>query len=85
MAGKKMEGNAEQRREAAREARRHGKRPSEVGATLGASKQRKHLDEDWPESLEAKRQGKQDVIAQNTPEPRPKRKIESRRISEPGE
>lgn len=39
MAGKKMEGNAEQRRAAARDAREQGKRPSEVGATLGASKQ----------------------------------------------
>ena len=43
MAGQQrsMEGDNEQRRTKAREAREHGKRPSEVGATLGASKQRK--------------------------------------------
>ena len=36
-----MEGDNEQRRAAAREAREQGKKPSEVGATLGASKQLK--------------------------------------------
>jgi len=43
MAGQErnIEGDNEQRRRAAREAGREGKRPSEVGATLGASKQRK--------------------------------------------
>ncbi len=43
MAGQErnMEGDNEQRRRAARDARREGKRPSQVGATLGASKQRK--------------------------------------------
>ena len=43
MAGQErnIEGDSEQRRRAAREARQTGKRPSEVGATLGASKQRK--------------------------------------------
>ena len=41
-----MEGDNEQRRDAAREAREQGKRPSEVGATLGASKQRKEAPED---------------------------------------
>lgn len=35
------EGNNEQRRQKAKQARDAGKRPSEVGATLGASKQRK--------------------------------------------
>ena len=45
MAGQQrnMEGDNEQRRRAAREARNKGKRPSEVGATLGASKQRKEV------------------------------------------
>lgn len=42
MAGQQrnMEGDNEQRRRAARDARAKGKRPSELGATLGASKQR---------------------------------------------
>jgi hypothetical protein len=35
-----MEGDNQQRQRAARDARAEGKRPSEVGATLGASKQR---------------------------------------------
>ena len=35
------EGDNEQRRRKAKQARDEGKRPSEVGATLGASKQRK--------------------------------------------
>ena len=43
MAGQQRssEGNNEQRRQKAKQARDEGKRPSEVGATLGASKQRK--------------------------------------------
>jgi hypothetical protein len=39
---KHMESNEEQRRAAARDARAHGANPSAEGATLGASKQRKH-------------------------------------------
>jgi hypothetical protein len=38
---RQMEGDANQRRAAARKAKEQGKRPSEVSATLGASKQRK--------------------------------------------
>jgi hypothetical protein len=76
MAGKKMEGNEEQRRQKAREAKRAGQLPSEQGATLGASKQRKHLphDEDHVAKLESIRQGKQPVIGHDvsTPEPRPR-------------
>lgn len=43
MAGQRrsMEGNDEQRRRNAKQARDEGKRPGEVGATLGASKQRR--------------------------------------------
>jgi hypothetical protein len=37
---RKMEGDEDQRRKMARDARRQGKQPSELGATLGASKQR---------------------------------------------
>jgi hypothetical protein len=38
---REMEGDNEQRRAKARDAREQGKRPSEVGVTLGASKQLK--------------------------------------------
>jgi hypothetical protein len=40
MVKKKMEGDENQRRQAAREARSSGKSPSEGNATTGASKQR---------------------------------------------
>ncbi|MGW2787728.1 hypothetical protein ACWC3X_42205 [Streptomyces populi] len=43
MAGKKMEGNEEQRRAAAREAAAAGESPSARNETTGASKQRTHL------------------------------------------
>jgi ribosomal protein L25 (general stress protein Ctc) len=76
VAGKKMEGNEEQRRKKAREAKRAGQLPSERGATYGASKQRKHLphDEDHVEKLETIRQGKQPVLGHDvsTPRPRPR-------------
>lgn len=39
MGGKKMEGNEQQKKKAAKEARDAGKKPSEVGATTGASQQ----------------------------------------------
>jgi hypothetical protein len=76
MAGKKMEGNEEQRRQKAREAKRAGQLPSEQSATQGASKQRKHLphDEDHVEKLQSIRQGKQPVLGHDvsTPKPRPR-------------
>lgn len=73
MAGKKMEGSEEQRRRRAREAREAGRTASEDGATQGASRQRKKLDADarHREKIETIRQGKQDIITENTPEPRP--------------
>ncbi|HEX5520313.1 MAG TPA: hypothetical protein VFX29_01405 [Longimicrobiaceae bacterium] len=73
MGGKQMEGDNRQRRDAAKEAREAGKKPSEIGATLGASKQRAHADTDMThqQRLDLKREGKQDVIEQNTPEARP--------------
>lgn len=43
MAGKKMEGNEEQRRAAARDAAAAGEAPSARNETLGASKQRTHM------------------------------------------
>ena len=55
-----MEGDNEQRRNAAREAREQGKLPSEAGATLGASKQRKEAPNNasHQEKMELKGEGK---------------------------
>ena len=57
---RQMEGDSEQRRRLAREARAEEKRPSEVGATQGASKQRKEATRgaSHQERLEQKQQGK---------------------------
>jgi len=57
-----MEGDENQRRQAARDAREQGKRPSEVSATLGASKQRKHAKDhegDHSTRLAQRHEGKQ--------------------------
>lgn len=73
MGGKQMEGDNRERRATAKEAREAGKKPSEVGATLGASKQRTEASENasHQEKLDLKRQGKHDVIRENTPEASP--------------
>jgi hypothetical protein len=73
MSGKQMEGDNRERRKKAKEARDEGKLPSEEAATAGSSKQREHVsdDVDHREKIETIRKGKQDVIAQNTPEPKP--------------
>ena len=73
MSGKRMEGSPEQKRAAAREAHKHGKRASEVGGTTGASKQRTEAKRSMThqEAIDLKREGKQKVIKQNTPEARP--------------
>lgn len=73
MSGKKMEGNEQQKRQAAREAREEGKSPSEMGATTGASKQRTEASGGMThqQKLDLKREGKHDVIGENTPEARP--------------
>lgn len=73
MGGKKMEGDNKQRRAAARDARDQGKTASEVGASTGASKQRTVADDNasHQQRLDLKREGKHDVIIQNTPEARP--------------
>ena len=72
MVSKKMEGNEEQKRQKAREAREEGEKPSERGETTGASKQHRNAKgEEYPETLESIRRGKQDVIGENTPEPKP--------------
>ena len=73
MAGQQrnMEGNNEQRQRAAREARREGKSPSEVGKTLGASKQRKEVraDASHQERLEGKTKGKTGPGTSGKPRP----------------
>lgn len=73
MGGKQMEGSNEQRRKAAKDARDAGQKPSEVGATTGSTQQRTEADDSasHQEKVDLKREGKQDVIAQNTPEARP--------------
>ena len=63
MAGqnREMEGDNEQRRAAAREARERGERPSEAGATQGASKQRKEApgNASHQERMDLKHEGKE--------------------------
>lgn len=73
MSGKQMEGDNRERRKKAKEARDEGKRPSEEAATTGGSQQREEVGDDvgHREKLETIRKGKQDVIAENTPEPKP--------------
>ncbi|MBR9989268.1 MAG: hypothetical protein KFH98_05890 [Gemmatimonadetes bacterium] len=73
MAGKQMEGDNKQRRAAARKAREAGKDASEVGGSTGSSKQRTEADNNasHQERIDLKREGKHDVIKQNTPEARP--------------
>jgi len=74
MAGRQMEGDNRQRRAKAREARRRGRLASEEAATTGASKQRHHLrgDEEHVDKIAALRRGKQEVIRQKSPEPKPR-------------
>lgn len=73
MGGKQMEGDNRERRKQAKEARDAGKKPSETGATQGASKQRSSAQESMShqEKIDLQREGKHDVISENTPETRP--------------
>ena len=66
-----MEGDETQRRKAAREARADGKRPSEVGATTGASKQTKKAKSSasHQERLETRREGKPGPGTSGKPRP----------------
>jgi hypothetical protein len=70
---KQMEGDNRERRQMAKEAREEGKKPSEMGATLGASKQRTEASPgaSHQERLDLKREGKQSDLNVNTPEARP--------------
>lgn len=73
MAGhtRKMEGDEDQRRKAARKARSEGKAPSEVGATLGASKQLKSAKQDasHQEKMDTKGKGKRTAGTSGKPRP----------------
>jgi hypothetical protein len=68
---RQMEGDANQRRAAARDAKAQGKRPSELGATLGASKQRKKAanDASHSERLEQRTEGKRGAGTSGKPRP----------------
>jgi hypothetical protein len=72
--GKQMEGDNRERRRLAKAAREEGKKPSEVGATLGASKQRAEADDDMShqQRIDMIREGKHNVISENTPEAKPR-------------
>ncbi len=69
-----MEGDETLRRKKARKARGRGRSASEESATAGASKQRRHLrgGTEHEERLETIRKGKQEVIGERTPKPRPR-------------
>ncbi|MBI4543642.1 MAG: hypothetical protein HY703_00415 [Gemmatimonadetes bacterium] len=73
MPGRQMEGDNRYRRRKAREAHKRGHLPSDEAVTLGASKQRHHMQQDDPhvQKLETIREGKQKVISKARPEPRP--------------
>ncbi|HEU0014600.1 MAG TPA: hypothetical protein VFQ45_13000 [Longimicrobium sp.] len=73
MGGKKMEGNEDQKRQAAREAREEGRSPSEMGATTGASQQQADAKPGMShqERMDLKREGKEDVGNGPHPEARP--------------
>lgn len=74
MGGKKMEGNEDQKRAAAREAREHDQKPSEIGATTGASKQQAKAkgNQTHQERLDQKNEGQNEGGGQfGSPEARP--------------
>ena len=58
---KSPEGDANQKRAAARDAKAHGQKPSEVGATTGASQQTKKAPNNatHQEKMDLKHEGKQ--------------------------
>jgi hypothetical protein len=76
--GKQMEGDNTERRKLAKEARDAGKKASEVGASQSASQQATKADKGMShqQKLDLKREGKQNVLAANTPEARPRSRDE---------
>ena len=73
MGRRQMEGDSTQRRKLAKAARDRGKRPSAVGATLGASKQRTKVSAGMThqQRIDLKREGKQKMSLAHTPKARP--------------
>ena len=73
MGGKQMEGDNNERRKLAKDARDADRKPSEVGATLGASKQLNKSSRKMThqQRLDLAREGKHNVISGNTPKARP--------------
>lgn len=71
MGGKQMEGDNRERRKRAKEARHEGERPSEGGATLGASQQRTEAEGNagHQERLDLKREGKPDQLGEGEDAP----------------
>lgn len=71
--GKQMEGDNRERRKMAKEAREEGKRPSEIGATTGASKQRQKAPANatHQQKLDLKREGKTPSVRETPPEANP--------------
>jgi hypothetical protein len=69
MGGKQMEGDNRERRKMAKEARDADKKPSEIGASLGASKQRTEADANMThqERIDLKKEGKVPSVRQNKP------------------
>ncbi len=74
MGGKQMEGDNTERRGLARAARDRGKKPSQVGATLGASKQRNRARRSMThqQRVDLVREAKHTVLSANTPTARPR-------------
>jgi hypothetical protein len=70
---KQMEGDNRERRKMANDAREQGKKPSEMGATTGASKQRQKAagGSTHQERLDLKREGKNPSVRQRPPEANP--------------
>ena len=68
---REMEGDENERRRAARKARAQGKTPSEVGVTLGASKQRKEAkgNASHQEKIETRGKGKRGAGTSGKPRP----------------
>jgi len=68
---RQVEGDNTERQKRAREARKRGKRPSEEGATLGASKQREESKRSasHEERIEQPRSGKRSAGTSGKPRP----------------
>ena len=79
---REMEGDNEQRRAEARKAREQGKQPSEVGATLGASKQLKSAKAgaSHQEKVDLEREGKPSPRTSGKPRPG-NREVDPKRTS----